>query len=66
MYGTKLCAWTLVTLFSVGFLASAQDVIEKGDKAEYAFRAPLTNGMGVKSLSDLAGEPILVEFWGHR
>ncbi len=32
----------------------------------YAFRSPVVNGMGVSSLADLHGKPVLVEFWGTR
>ena len=56
----------LLGLIAFSSVAIAQDVIEKGDQAEYSFRSPLTNGMGVKSLAELAGKPILIEFWGNR
>ena len=32
----------------------------------HQFRSSLVNGMGVSSLSDLNGKPVLVEFWGTR
>jgi len=44
--------------------ASAQTVAKVGDKMTYNFSQPLVNGQGVKSLADLAGRPVLVEFWG--
>lgn len=37
-----------------------------GDSVSYGFRSPVVNGMGLKSLSDLRGKPVLVEFWGTR
>jgi hypothetical protein len=40
--------------------------VEPGDRPEYTFKNPLENGMGVMSLQDLRGKPLLVEFWGHR
>jgi hypothetical protein len=43
--------------------ASAQKV-GVGARPAYAFRAPLLNGRGVRSLADLAGRPTLIEFWG--
>jgi hypothetical protein len=54
--GVLLCsAWTV-----------APAGISVGDEVTYTFRDPLLNGMGVKSFGDLAGKPILVEFWGTR
>ena len=44
--------------------ASAQTVAKVGDTMKYTFTQPLVNGQGVKSLADLAGRPVLVEFWG--
>lgn len=38
--------------------------VKEGDTPEYSFRAPIQNGMGAKSLVDLRGKPVLVEFWG--
>jgi hypothetical protein len=42
--------------------ASAQ--FAEGTQPEYTFRSEVQNGMGVKSLADLRGKPVLVEFWG--
>jgi len=41
-------------------------VIGVGDAAQHTWRAPLLNGMGVASLEDLRGKPVLVDFWGTR
>ena len=41
-------------------------VIDVGDTASFSFRGPLVNGMGLKSLDDLRGKPVLVDFWGTR
>ena len=40
--------------------------VEVGESVEYGFRTPVVNGMGISSLSDLHGKPVLVEFWGTR
>ncbi|MBL8861316.1 MAG: hypothetical protein JNK02_04815 [Planctomycetes bacterium] len=37
-----------------------------GDTPSYTFRQPPVNAMGVKSLEDLRGKPVLVDFWGTR
>lgn len=42
------------------------NVIEPGDTAVFDFREPIVNGLGANSLADFHGNPILVEFWGHR
>lgn len=44
--------------------APATAQIAEGDQPEHSFRTPVQNGMGVKSLADLRGKPVLVEFWG--
>lgn len=46
--------------------AAAPAGVSVGDEISYSFRAPLLNGMGVKSFADLEGKPVLVEFWGTR
>ena len=57
-------------LFAVllpGFTASPQDgVAEVGDSVSYSFLEVPVNGMGISSLDDLKGKPVLLEFWGHR
>ena len=35
-----------------------------GEKMSYTFQQPMLNGQGVKSLADLQGRPVIVEFWG--
>lgn len=61
-------AMAIFLILSVMICSSAysQKTVEKGDFVKYAFRSSLTNGMGVNCLEDLAGKPVLVEFWGHR
>lgn len=44
--------------------ASAQNVAKVGDKMSYSWQKPLVNSLGVKSLADLQGRPVVVEFWG--
>lgn len=46
-------------------LLQAQGV-DSGDQPEFKFREPLFNGMGVSSLADFRGKPLLVDFWGTR
>jgi hypothetical protein len=44
--------------------AQAPKVAKVGEKMSYAFQQPLLNGQGIKSLADLEGRPVVVEFWG--
>ena len=37
-----------------------------GTAVSHEFRSPLLGGMGLRSLSELHGKPVLVEFWGTR
>ena len=56
-------AFALVAAVAAGGSAEAQ-VAKLGDKMSHAFSQPLMNGQGVKSLADLKGRPVIVEFWG--
>lgn len=33
---------------------------------DYKFREPPLNSMGVKSLAELHGKPIVIDFWGRN
>lgn len=44
--------------------ATAQETVSVGSHPKYAFNGPMVNGLGVKSLADLQGRPVFVEFWG--
>ena len=35
-----------------------------GEESSYTFRDPPVNSEGVKSLADLRGRPVVLEFWG--
>lgn len=38
-----------------------------GDKSKsYTFHTPPANSLGVRSLADLHGKPVLIDFWGTR
>ena len=54
----------------IGILTMASSpqggVIDVGDTASFSFKGPLVNGMGLKSLGELRGKPVLVDFWGTR
>ena len=41
-------------------------IVKTGDVPQYTWRTPLVNGMGVTSLEELHGKPVLLDFWGTR
>ncbi len=53
-------------VLTAGSTAVAQGVAKVGAKQSYTWQQPLVNGRGVKSLADLQGRPVVVEFWGTR
>lgn len=62
-------ARSALTGLVVSFAATvgvAQQAAEAGAVVEYEFRAPLLNAQGVRSLADLRGAPVVIEFWGTR
>jgi len=40
--------------------------VKVGDTVQYKFREAAFNGPGLKSMQDLRGAPVLIEFWGHN
>lgn len=56
----------LFTLLASSLIAApVLQGVEVGDAPAHTFRN-LDNGMGVRSLSDLRGKPVFVEYWGTR
>ncbi len=61
-----------LTLFGAAALAaltataSTQGAARDGDTPSYKFQTPPLNALGVTSLEELRGRPVLVEFWGTR
>lgn len=47
-------------------VASSPEGVSVGEEVAYTFRSAPLGGMGVTSLADLKGKPVLVEFWGTR
>ena len=56
---------SLLAALALATSASAQ-AVSVGDQPSYSFRSPMLQGQGVKSLQDMQGKPVLVEFWGTR
>ncbi len=53
---------TLITSLTV--LAAATSLVAQDDAVSYTFQTPPMNGQGLRSLDELRGTPVLVEFWG--
>lgn len=41
-------------------------LVASSSGAEYSFREPPLNSLGLKSLAELRGKPIVIDFWGKR
>ena len=37
-----------------------------GDSRSYRFQKAPVNSMGLKSMAELRGKPVLIDFWGTR
>ena len=60
-------AATLLSGLSLAPATSAQMMaIQPGEEVSHSFRSPLLGGRGLKSLDDLRGKPVLIEFWGTK
>jgi hypothetical protein len=68
MLRTHLLRTTVAVVGTLALLAPRAHSGEAAvsEVASYTFSEPLLNGMGVTSLDDLRGKPVLIEFWGTR
>ena len=57
-----------LALSGLALLRSAAPAVptESGAKVDYRFSTAPVNALGLKSLAELRGKPILVDFWGTR
>ena len=60
--------WIASATAAIAAVALAQEhgAVSVGDAPKYAFSNPMVNGLGVKSLADFQGRPLMVEFWGTQ
>jgi hypothetical protein len=56
----------LVSTAILGLAPQLAAQISLGDSPEFTFRQDVQNGMGIKSLAELQGKPVLIDFWGTR
>ncbi len=59
----KQAGLALALLGSVTWAAAARSA---GGNRPYSFRTPPVNSLGVTSMADLLGKPVLIDFWGTR
>jgi hypothetical protein len=50
----------------LGLAAPSPQGVGVGEEVAHTFRTAPLNAMGVTSLADLRGKPVVVEFWGTR
>jgi thiol-disulfide isomerase/thioredoxin len=67
----RIPGWTLLVLASATFapaLAATRPagVVALGDVVGHRFSGPVLNANGIKSLEELRGRPVLIDFWGTR
>jgi len=58
----KQAGLAITLLGTLAFTTSAGG----GESTRYTFRNAPVNSMGVKSMADLRGKPVLIDFWGTR
>jgi hypothetical protein len=64
----KVPSWKQVGL-AISLLGAASltaSARSGGESTNYKFSAAPVNSMGVKSMADLLGKPVLIDFWGTR
>ena len=61
-----VCIASATTTIAAVALAQERGVVNVGDMPKYAFTKEMVNGLGVKSLADFQGRPLMVEFWGTQ
>jgi len=59
-----VCAVLALGAGFASFAPATSSDVGVGDAPQYTWRTPLVNGMGVTSLDDLRGKPVLLDFWG--
>ena len=55
-----------VSALALAGLALRSAATDEGKKIDYRFSTPPVNAAGIKSLADLRGKPVLIDFWGTR
>jgi hypothetical protein len=57
----------LSSIVGIALAALPAATAPSGDAAaNYSFREPPLNSLGVKSLAELRGKPVVIDFWGKN
>lgn len=64
----KVSTWKQAgfALAALAAVAAAPGTRSGGESTSFTFRTAPVNSMGVKSMADLLGKPVLIDFWGTR
>jgi hypothetical protein len=49
-----------------GILIALAGPLGGGEPVSHTFREPPVNSLGIRSLAELRGKPVLIDFWGTR
>ena len=55
-----------VAALCVAFASAGDSHAAAGDSGSYRFQKAPVNSMRVKSMAELRGKPVLIDFWGTR
>jgi hypothetical protein len=50
----------------IAWLSSSSAPAGEGSPVEYTFRDAPINSLGIKSMAELRGKPIVIDFWGRN
>lgn len=56
----------LAGMATVVALGVSPGAVRAGEESNYSFSKAPVNSLGVQSLADLRGKPVLIDFWGTR
>jgi hypothetical protein len=57
---------TTMLLAGIAAVVAAGNATGSGEEASYTFSKPPVGSLGVQSLAELRGKPVLIDFWGTR
>jgi hypothetical protein len=56
-----------LSALGVGALSlAALTPASEGKRVDYSFREAPINSLGIRSMADLRGKPVVIEFWGRN
>jgi hypothetical protein len=61
---SKLATLPAVLALTLGITAASTS--GSAPAVDYSFREPPLNALGIKSLAELRGKPVVIDFWGKN